>query len=205
MITRYIASTALALAVTFGLFFVMQYLISMGSGKADLSKGGGVIQFVRLKHESELELRKRKLPEKHKQEEEPPPPELQLAKPEGPQAGEMAIAAPSTNTNVRMAGGFNLGAAPSDTDIVPLVRVPPIYPVRAQERGIEGYVILRFTISPTGTVKSPIVLDSKPSHIFDRAAIRALKKWKYRPKIEDGKAVERPGVEVKLTFDLDDA
>ena len=176
----------------------------MGSGKADSDKGGRGVEFGRRKHESDLQLRKRKLPEKQKKEEPPPPPDLQLSQPKGPDSGEMAIAAPSVDLSPDIGGGVNLGAAPSDTDIVPLVRVQPIYPVRAQERGIEGYVIMSFTISPTGTVKNPVVLESSPSRIFDRAAIRAIKKWKYRPKIEDGKAVERPNVEIKLTFDLDD-
>jgi protein TonB len=52
-------------------------------------------------------------------------------------------------------------------------------------------------------VRDPIVLDSQPKRIFDRAATRALKKWKYRPRVVDGTAVERVE-EIQLTFDLDD-
>jgi protein TonB len=63
--------------------------------------------------------------------------------------------------------------------------------------------VLRFTITATGTVIDPIVLDSKPKRIFDRAAIRALKKWKYRPRVVDGEPISRQE-EVRLTFDLDD-
>jgi protein TonB len=64
-------------------------------------------------------------------------------------------------------------------------------------------VVLRFTITATGTVENPVVLDANPKRIFDRSAIRALKKWKYRPRIVDGVAVDRVE-EVKLSFDLDD-
>ena len=70
------------------------------------------------------------------------------------------------------------------------------------DRGIEGWVAVEFTISKLGTVKNPRVIGSHPSSIFDRAALKAIRKWKYNPKIEDGEPVERPGVKVKLTFDL---
>ena len=80
----------------------------------------------------------------------------------------------------------------------------PQYPIRASERGIEGWVVLEFTITETGTVRNPKVMDAKPKRIFDRAAIQAIRKWKYRPRVIDGVAVERTE-EVKLTFDLDDA
>ncbi len=202
ILIRHAIAALLALAITFGLFFLMQYLISMGSGKAKDIDSGRVIEFVRLKRQSELQLRKRQLPEKKKPPKPPPPPDLQMAAPEQAQSGEMGFAAPSVDVDVNLAGGVNLGVAPSDTDVVPLVRVPPQYPIRATERGIEGWVVIRFTISASGTVKDPVVIDARPSRIFDREALRAIKKWKYKPKIEDGMAVERPNIKVKLTFEL---
>jgi protein TonB len=99
-------------------------------------------------------------------------------------------------------GGASFAIAASDTDIVPIVRVNPQYPLRASERGIEGWVEVIFTISKLGTVKDPRVLNSHPSSIFDRAALKAIRKWKYNPKIEDGEPVERPGVKVRLKFEL---
>jgi protein TonB len=93
--------------------------------------------------------------------------------------------------------------AASDTDIVPIVRVQPQYPLRAAERGTEGWVEVEFTISAAGTVKDPVVLNYHPSTIFNRAAVKAIRKWKYNPKIEDGQPVERPGVKVRLSFQLD--
>jgi protein TonB len=203
MILRYAIAGFLALGITFGLFYVMQLLISMGSGQGADVSAGNVIEFVRLKRDTDLQLRKRELPKKEKPPEPPPPPELQMSAPENASDDAMAIAAPSIDVNPDISGGLNLGGATSDSDSIPLVRVPPQYPMRAAERGIEGWVVLRFTITPTGTVKNPIVLDSKPARIFDRAAIRALKKWKYRPRVVDGVAVDRIE-EVKLSFDLDD-
>jgi protein TonB len=125
-----------------------------------------------------------------------------MSQTDAPDNDAMAIAAPDLGAGPDLGMGPNMGA-PSDSDSVPLVRVPPQYPIRAAERGIEGWVVLRFTITATGTVENPVVLDANPKRIFDRSAIRALKKWKYRPRIVDGVAVNRVE-EVKLSFDLDD-
>jgi periplasmic protein TonB len=202
MAARHGIAALLALGITFGLFYLMQFLISMGSERgADIRKGQ-VIEFVRLKRDTATQTRKRELPKKEKPPEPPPPPELQMSQTDAPDPNAMAIAAPDLSTGPDLGSGPSLGA-PSDSDSVPLVRVPPQYPIRAAERGIEGWVVLRFTITATGTVENPTVIDSQPKRIFDRAAKRALKKWKYRPRIVDGVAINRVE-EVKLSFDLDD-
>jgi protein TonB len=199
---RFIITTALAVAITFGLFWLMQFLISMKSDFYDDSKKGRVVEFVRLKRESELELKKRKLPQKKEREEEPPPPDIDLSSTPKPTQETMAFAAPAGDFDLSLSGGPHLGGPPSDSDIIPLVRVLPQYPPRAASRGIEGWVIVEFTITAAGTVKDPVVLESHPSSIFDRAALRALRKWKYRAKIVDGVAVERTGVQVRQKFEL---
>lgn len=203
LLLRHFVAALLALTVTFGLFYFMQFLISMGMDRgADIRKGR-VIEFVRLKRDTDLMTRKRELPKKEKPPEPPPPPELQMSQTDAPNADTMAIASPSLDAGLDL-GGPNLGMGASDSDSVPLVRVPPQYPIRASERGIEGWVVLKFTITETGTVRNPVVVAAKPKRIFDRAAIQALRKWKYRPRVIDGVAVERVE-EVKLTFDLDEA
>ena len=83
-----------------------------------------------------------------------------------------------------------------------IVRVLPRYPNRALSRGIEGWVLLEFTISPIGQAMNPVVIDSDPAGIFDRSAINAVRKWKYRPKTEEGRAVPRPGVRQMITFQI---
>lgn len=198
---RYIAAFVLAAGVTFGLFWVMQALIGV-EGKLDESAKGRVIDFVRLKKESETETKKRKLPDKKPPEEQPPPPDLNLAHNSRPDQA-MGDVIPIFDAGVELGGGPNLGGmGAADQDIVPLVRVNPEYPVRAAQRGIEGWVEVTFTISTTGTVKNAKVVGYEPSSVFNKAALRAIRKWKYNPKIEDGKAVERPGVIVRLSFNL---
>jgi protein TonB len=116
----------------------------------------------------------------------------------------MAIAAPSADFDLALAGGPHLGGPPSDSDIIPLVRVLPQYPPRAMSQGIEGWVLVEFTISAAGTVKDPVIIDSYPSSIFNRSMLRAIRKWKYKAKIVDGVAVERTGVRVRQNFELED-
>ena len=199
MVARYMFTALVAGGVTFGLFFVMQYLISQQWKKED-PIGGRVIEFVRLKKESEVETRKRKMPEKMDNEEPPPPPDINLSSARPGQDVEGVAFNFDAGLDL---GGPNLGVGTGDSDTVPLVRVPPQYPIRAAQRGIEGWVTIEFTISKNGTVKNPVVVDSS-SAMFHRSALRAIRKWKYNPKIEDGVAVERPGVRVRLTFDLED-
>jgi protein TonB len=196
---RHLTAGFFAIIVTFGLFYLMQALI-LGKDTKLGESGGTMIEFVRLKKDSELETKKRKMPEKKEPEEPPPPPDLSMSRSNKPSQdmGEMAFA---IDVNVDV-GGTDVAIAAADSDVVPIVRVNPQYPLRASERGIEGWVAVEFTISKLGTVKDPHVIGSHPSSIFDRAALKAIRKWKYNPKIEDGEPVERPGVKVKLNFDL---
>ena len=196
---RHLNAAGLAILVTFGLFYLMQALI-LGKDTQLGDPGGTMIDFIRLKKESVTETKKRKMPDKKEPEEPPPPPDLRMAKSNKPNQnlGDMAFA---IDVDIDM-GGANIAIAAADTDVVPIVRVQPQYPLRASERGIEGWVELQFTISKTGTIKNPLVTNSHPSSIFDRAALKAIRKWKYNPKIEDGDPVERPGVRVRLKFEL---
>ncbi len=113
--------------------------------------------------------------------------------------------APSMIEGLAVAGSpAELGGIPQDTEAFPLVRMEPRYPRRALQRGIEGFVDLEFTISETGNVEDARVVNAEPGHIFDGAALRAIKKWKYKPMVVDGKPVKRHGVTVTLEFELEE-
>lgn len=88
-------------------------------------------------------------------------------------------------------------------DTRPLIRMQPKYPIDAARNGVEGWVKLVFSIDASGQVKDVKVIDSQPKRTFDRAAKQALKKWKYKPQITDGKAVIRQGLQVVLDFKID--
>jgi protein TonB len=93
--------------------------------------------------------------------------------------------------------------AGSDQDVLPLVRIAPDYPARAAARGIEGWVIVQFTITPTGSVRDPVVVEAMPKNVFDDAALKAIARWRYNPKVEGGVAVERVGVRTIIRFVLE--
>ena len=114
-------------------------------------------------------------------------------------ADTVNIAAPKIDSNVEV----SFGNFKSDGEYLPIVRVEPIYPTRAASRGIEGYVIMEFTVTSNGSVTDPEVVEAEPSSIFNSAAERAVLKWKYKPRVVDGTPVDVPGVRTMLTFKLD--
>ena len=200
MIARYGISIAIGTVVTFALLFLMQILIATGQKALTEANNFRITDFVRVEQEDVVNKKERK-PEKPPEPEQPPPdmpsPDLDNF---DPSAATLAIAAPNLSTNVSVGG---IGIAASDGEYLPIVKVAPIYPRRAQSRGIEGYVIVEFTVTVTGTVKDVVVVESSNS-VFDRAATNAALKFKYKPRVVDGEAVEVPGVRNKITFQLED-
>ena len=191
-----------ALLVTMVLYAFLHLLISRRGHNMDVQQVMK-IEFTRLRTESQLETRK---PEKAKQEKAevaPPPPDISIQKSSIDVGGGGDIGAIQTLVaqQTQAMGSLNQGGA--DRDAVPLVRIEPDYPMQARQRGIEGWVVVEFTISTAGTVKDPTVVASEPGTVFDRNAINAVRKWKYNPKMQDGKPVERPGVKVRLDFEME--
>jgi protein TonB len=99
-------------------------------------------------------------------------------------------------------GDFHQAGPALEGDIVPVVVIRPMYPREAAMSGIEGWVKVEFTITETGTVENPEVIDSDPPRVFNREAIRAILKWKFKPRVVDGVAVERRANQV-IDFTLD--
>ncbi len=203
MIRRYSSSLVLGGVATFALFFLMQSLIAYGTARAQDEVLGSVIDFVMVQNESETQTKRRRPPRKLAEERPPEPPDIELDRARRPQA-QSASGNFGQFDFGDLDGGPHLGGSPTDGDILPLVRIEPRYPARALQREIEGWVLLEFSISPAGTVIQPFVVDSDPPRTFDRAALRAVSRWKYKPKVEDGVAVTRHGVQVVLTFELEE-
>ncbi len=199
---RLLISVLVAIAVTATLLWTMQYLITSANNELDKKKRGQMVDFVRVKKQEIVEQKKVK-PEKPpppKIAPEPPKPQLDDVKPE---AEKIALSAVDVNAEVDVsADGFSSGF--SDGDMLPIVKVQPQYPRRALSRGIEGYVIVQFTVTQRGGVKDAIVVDSVPkTDVFHKSAINAALKFKYKPKVVDGKPVEVPGVRNKITFQIE--
>lgn len=200
---RILVSILLGAAVTFLLFVFMAYLISGGDRRAEPPEPPTTIDIVSAPPEPEAEARRRT---------PPPPPEPPETPPETPQS-EPDASDDSVSFNMDI-GGVDLGGAgaglgdPSaglgrDGDAQPIVRVEPRYPPAAARDGIEGWVQLRFTIDETGGVTDIEIIDANPRRVFDQEARRALARWRYAPRIIDGRPQRQEGLTVQLDFNMD--
>ncbi len=198
MIARYGLAIGVGVAITFGLLFVMQLLIASGQGALSEKRAARLVDFVRVEREQIVE-RKQQKPEK------PPEPQKQPEMPQTTSSSNfdaslaVSVTTPQLSSSVQV-GGLGLGVA--DGEYLPIVKVAPVYPARAAARGLEGYVIVEFTVTRTGTTKDIRVVESSNS-IFDRAAIDAAAKFKYKPRVINGEPVEVPGVRNRITFVLE--
>lgn len=198
MIARYGAAIGIGAAVTFGLLFLMQMLIASGSGIDPNAVRYEIKDFVRVEREQHVEMEQDK-PEK------PPEPEVQpdMVNPDHNNNFDnsigVSIAQPNIGTNVNIGG---LGFGVSDGEYLPIVKVAPVYPSRAASRGLEGYVIVEFTVTETGATTNITVVESTSS-LFERAAVDAAAKFKYKPRVIDGNPVQVAGVRNRITFVLE--
>ncbi len=201
MIGRYAFSILIGTFVTMSLLFIMQLLIVSGKKALTDPRERHKLEFVRVKKNENLNTTDL-IPDKP-----PPPPETPPETPPqdldniDPDAPTIDIPRPdvTANTDIGGPGGMNI----AEGDYLPIVRVAPVYPSRAQSRGLEGFVDMSFTVTITGSVKDPIVLQSTSS-LFERAATRAVLKFKYKPRVVDGVPVEVSGVKTRITFKLED-
>jgi protein TonB len=199
MIGRYMGAVGIGAGVTFGLLFVMQLLIATGQGAITESQNIRVLDFVRVQRENRVETKNDKPERPPEPERAPELPNPSSAFDAGAASLAVSVSAPTINTGVEGAG---VGFGVSDGEYLPIVKVAPIYPSRAAQRGLEGYVIVEFTVTRAGTTRDIVVVESSNS-IFDRAAADAAAKFKYKPRVIDGEAVEVPGVRNKITFQLE--
>lgn len=201
MFVRLLTALALAAVVTVALLYGMQALIKSGDSAITEPAQGSVLDFIRLKQEETVQQKERK-PQKPPKPQEPPPPmdQPQMA-PDTADAGDAGFDfSADVAADVSLDGGLALESG--DGEYLPIVKVQPVYPRRALQRGIEGYVIVEFTVDRTGAVKDPTVIEAEPQGLFDRAAMDAALKFKYKPRVVNGEPTEVSGVQNRITFEL---
>lgn len=200
--SRYGIALLFAVVMTFLLLWGMQALIVGGNKAMTEAPRGNVLDFIRLKKDEQV-LKKERKPQKPAKPKEPPPPmvapQMQQNNPNS-EALSTSFAA-DIQIDAGLSGGLSLDSG--DGDYLPIVKVAPIYPRRAQARGISGYVIVEFTVTKNGSVKDPVVVEANPESLFDRAAMDAVLKFKYKPRVVDGEAMAVAGVQNKITFQID--
>ena len=194
---RMIFAILLSFPVVVGLFMIMHSLIDKNFENPEVSNNK-IAELVQPDEEIKLDIATKK-PEKVEEPEEPPP-ELEMAQINLDMDVDIANAAPMANINVEISSS---GMSSGDGEYLPIVKVAPIYPRRAQTRGISGYCIVEYTVTKTGSIKDPVAVDCSPSGVFDRASVKAALKFKYKPRVVDGEAIEVAGVQNKFTYELE--
>ncbi len=183
---------------TTSMFWLLWHLVGRAPDVSEIREATR-IEFSRMRRDTEVATKR-----DEKVERERPPPT--------PDVPRMAFSAGSVDNNVaqlapvvdaRGAMSRMSMSAGSDRDVIPLVRIAPDYPPRALSRGLEGWVQVQFTITATGTVKDPVVVNAEPKGIFDDAALKSIARWRYNPRVEGGVAVERVGVQTIIRFQLE--
>ena len=197
-ITRIAAAGFRSIFTTFGILWVMQILIATGEGAITSKYEGRFVDFVRIKKDESLDTKNAK-PKKPPEPEEPPPePEQQM---DDIDTSMDTVSIGSVDANMDVAagiGGFNAG----EGEYLPIVKVAPIYPNRALPRGIEGYCIIEFVVTRNGTTANGKVIECTSS-LFAKASLKASSKFKYKPRVINGTPIDVPGVQHKITFELE--
>ena len=147
-----------------------------------------------------LITRKTKLDKVKKVVTPPPPPQIERQPAAKPTEKIATLDGAIPKFNPPKITGRIFKIAISDADAQPLVRIPPIMPPRAER---SGHCKVRFDVSPEGQPFN-IVSTYCTQSLFERASIKSVQKWKYKPKTVEGRSVARSGVESKITFRLTD-
>ena len=183
---------------TSAMFWLLWSLVTTSFDVGDRAQATS-IEFSRMRRDTEVATKR---DEKVERERPPPTPETpRIAFSAGGIDNNVASLSPIVDARGAMSR-MSMSAG-SDRDVIPLVRINPDYPPRALSRGLEGWVQVQFTITATGTVKDAIVVNAEPKNIFDDAALKAIARWRYNPKVDAGVAVERVGVQTRIVFQLE--
>ena len=197
MIKRYLVGGCLGAAAAITLLYLMQWLIHSDGPELSEPPVGTISEFVRVIAERPPEIR---TPEPERPPAPEPPPE------EGPQLEFTPDLSHGITSDFQAPDPGRQAVQPpsrADGDLMAIVRVQPVYPRRAVERAIEGYVIVEFTVNTFGLVEDPVVVEASPPGIFDQSALQAASRFKYQPRVVSGQPVAVSGVRTQLTFSLD--
>ena len=194
---RAVGFLAGGVVVASALFVVMYALIQSGRNERSAAPGGAIVDMVRVREDEVLRTKQRVRPKKPPPPKAPPPPpRLRLADTAKPVRPMARIEMPKVEIPAGAGAGpylgkWNPGDPAAEGEAVPIVRIDPQWPRRALEEGIEGFVRVEVLIGADGAAKDVRVVDSEPGALFARNAVRAVRRWKFKPRVVDGVAVER--------------
>jgi protein TonB len=196
---RVLIGAGLAAVVTTILFYIMPLLIELADKSLNEEPATKIADITMPDRDIDINLNEVK-PDKPDDPEEPPP---ELDQPDiedvdvNPDAVNMS---PKISSKISIGMGAGIG---TDGEYLPIVKVAPIYPRRANSRGVEGTCIVDYTVTKTGTTRDVVATDCQPKGYFERASVKAAMKFKYKPRVIDGEAIEVLGVQNLFTYNLE--
>lgn len=195
MLTRYLSAISTGSLITLSLLFVMQFLITMDANGTVVVRDSHYLDWVRVPEPEPLVP----LPEPFDREDltrTEVPPDWSYPKPSG-------LIINVSNGNPGRPQTI-LPPMPKFVDgpLVTIVRVSPVYPVRMSQQGIEGYVVVEFDVMTNGRVSDARVVESSHKG-FEKSALAAAMKMKFKPRVVDGVALVSEGIQNKFSYEME--
>ncbi len=200
MIQRFAGSLLVSVIVTFSLLWLMQVLIATGkkalTEEVDIDLG----DFILVKRDEVTNLDEDE-PEKPPEPDQPPPDVPPPSRDAFDTSQTISIGGVQTGLDLNFGDSSRIGLG--EGDYLPIVRIEPQYPRRAMTRGLEGQCLMEFTVTTAGTTRDIFAVECT-SGLFERNSIRAIEKWKFKPRVSGGTPMEVSGVQTILTYQLED-
>lgn len=202
LFVRFGIAAIFGIAIAGLLTLFMHILIEYSQQELDKSTRANFLDFVRVKRE-ESSQRKKPKPQRPKTEDAPPAPPTPQTNQQNMSDGGLQVSIPtaSANLDVNIAG---IGIGTGDGEYLPIVKVAPAYPIRATVNGIEGYCMVEFTVTAAGATRDVVPIPGHCIKVFVRPSVAAAKKFKYKPRVIDGEAIEVPNVINRFNYTLED-
>ncbi|MDR3415304.1 MAG: energy transducer TonB [Nevskia sp.] len=205
---RWATALVLSGATSLGLFWLLYGIIHVTGHGVNKIETLPTVDFVRLKRDVPPEQMERRKPPPPPAAKQPPAPSKMQVEVENTASAGPAIAVPSSIPPPSVGGGISGGGASVsgmlDSDLVPLQRIPPQYPAEARRAGIGGKVKLTIHVLADGSVGGAKIIEANPKGMFEAASITAVRKFRFKPKIINGKPVEYDGTQT-IEFDINKA
>ena len=207
---RWSLSSVLGVCVTLVLFYGMQKMIDADTNHIAQDEIYKVIDFVQPQKQESQPEKTKELPPEPKEQKTPPKTEMAMAQEQesvAPQPQMMQFSLPNLGAigkgevqRPKLLGPMKV--AKLDSELIPMVQMQPAYPKRAKRMGIEGYVKVALQVDEAGEVQDIQIVEASPEGVFEKSVKKALRRWKFRAKTVDGRAVAQKGV-LTLTFKLE--
>jgi len=198
MIARYVSAISTGTVITVSLLYVMQALIALQPGAQSDDRHWKPVNFVRFKTPEPTETIKDEPIAKEDLTHTEMPPTRTVDK-----GGLEPVYVPTAEPRPPGNQGLPVFGSLTDGPLVAMVRVAPTYPIRATSLGLEGYVVVQFDVMADGYVTNIMIIEST-NRIFDKAAIKAAQRFKFKPRVVDGLALASYGIQNMFRFSLDD-